>query len=192
MDLTGLAVMTFSPHRVGLDLRPDQATYRLFTDAETWARFVLDNLRSGAGAAVGRVAPSVMPAQEAKVGTTDVPLAIDPDVVEQLSEGVDFDTQALIFVSPGPVPAGSGIHIEQLYWAAGDGEQADRIYVQVVFTSLNVRSKFLRTVYPNDAVIFDKMDLAEKTPEIIFVDMEGKVLEKRPWLELAPPVDATQ
>lgn len=198
VDLAGLTVIASVPHRIGLDLRPEQATYRLFNDAETWARFVLDNLHSRADAAVGRVAPPVMPADDAKSSTPNIkpPLEIDPEVVEQLSEGVDFDAHALIFVSPGAVPAGSGIRIEQVYWEDARPEQAGRIYVQVAFTSLSIRSKFLRTVYPNDAVIFNKSDLGQQLPEmvteIIFVDMDGKVLKNQLWLELAPPVDATQ
>lgn len=194
VDLTGLALVPFAPYRVGLDLRPERATYRLFSTAEAWARFVLGNLRAGTDAAVGRMAPPAMPADDAKAATpgAPLPLGINPEVVDQLSEGIDFDTQALVFVSPGPVPTGSGIRIEQIYWDAGDGQQTGQIYVQIAFTSLNVRSKFLRTVYPNNAVLFAKDTLAGSTPDIIFVDMDGNVLEKQLWLDLAPPVDATK
>lgn len=198
MDLTELTAIAFVPHRIGLDLRPEQATYRLFTDAEAWARFVLDNLRTRADAAVGRVAPPVKSADDAKAATpiAPLPLGIDPDVVEQLGEGVDFDSQALIFVSPGAMPAGSGIRIEQVYWEDARPEQAGRVYVQVAFTSLSIRSKFLRTVYPNDVVIFNTSELGqqipEMVPEVIFVDTDGKVLENQLWLELAPSVDDTK
>ncbi|MBP7960605.1 MAG: hypothetical protein KBG20_03470 [Caldilineaceae bacterium] len=198
VDLTELTAIAFVPHRIGLDLRPEQATYRLFTDAEAWARFVLDNLRTRADAAVGRVAPPVKSADDAKAATpiAPLPLGIDPDVVEQLGEGVDFDSQALIFVSPGAMPAGSGIRIEQVYWEDARPEQAGRVYVQVAFTSLSIRSKFLRTVYPNDVVIFNTSELGqqipEMVPEVIFVDTDGKVLENQLWLELAPSVDDTK
>ena len=194
VDLTDLATIAFSPHRIGLDLRPEEATYRLFTDAEEWARFVLSNLRSRANTAVGRVAPPVVPADDAKSATPSaaLPLAVNPEVVAQLSEGVDFDAQALIFVSPGPVPAGNGIRIEQIYWQPGDEETAPRLYVQIAFTSLTVRAKVIRTVYPNDAALIDPSGLAEQTPDIIFVDMDGYVLEKDVWLNPAADTDTTE
>ena len=179
-DLVKLDTLAFDRFRVGLDLRPEEASYQLFTTGEDWARFALNNLRARLDGPAGRVVPPVRPADDAKTVTpaAPIPLAINPEVVAQIGEGIDFDTQALIFVSPGPVPSGSGIRIEAIYL---DADDTARIYVQVAFTSLNIRTKFLRTVYPNDAVVVDTGDLADLAPDVIFVDSDGYVLEKQAW-----------